>query len=514
MANSKLSLLTDGGDLLVSDNVPIERSGSNYRAQLPQNIRTTDSPTFAGVTISGGGEIDGLPAIPVGATSAISKAFFDSQSVKGALTKPNVDVATTANVTLSGEQTIDGVLTSTSRILVKDQTDPTENGIYVTASGAWARAVDLDNSPSSEIFNGVWTTIDGGTVNDGRSYRITSTGTGTDNVHTVTTDDIDWGVTDINFVAGTGITKVGATISTSSAQTHVTSLGTLTTLTVDDITVNGNAITSSGASSLTITALAGQAVAIEGVSFDGGVITGVSALTATALTGTLQTPAQANITSVGTLTSLDVSGNANFEANVIVNSDVDSNHYLSVGSADSMEVHGKNWVRLYTGDGANNAALYARGTGAAVYLPQYTTNGTVSTTGGSGLLSVSSDIRLKNIIKDSPYGLKEVLKMRPVIYEMKDNLGKLRLGFIANWLEKHLPEAIDGKKHEYIWEVNEDGSPKTDKNGKLIYKKDENGNKIPRYRGFEDRAVLASVVGAIQDLDSKIEAIKKQKAVT
>ncbi|GAH59053.1 unnamed protein product, partial [marine sediment metagenome] len=41
-----------------------------------------------------------------------------------------VAVATTETITLSGEQTIDGILTSEDRVLVKDQTDPTENGIY------------------------------------------------------------------------------------------------------------------------------------------------------------------------------------------------------------------------------------------------------------------------------------------------------------------------------------------------------------------------------------------------
>jgi hypothetical protein len=58
--------------------------------------------------------------------------------------KADVVNATTANITLSGEQTIDGVLTSTSRILVKDQSSTSQNGIYVTAAGAWARAADMD----------------------------------------------------------------------------------------------------------------------------------------------------------------------------------------------------------------------------------------------------------------------------------------------------------------------------------------------------------------------------------
>ncbi len=53
-------------------------------------------------------------------------------------------VASTANLTLSGEQTIDGVLTSTNRVLVKNQTLTQNNGVYVTAAGAWTRATDSD----------------------------------------------------------------------------------------------------------------------------------------------------------------------------------------------------------------------------------------------------------------------------------------------------------------------------------------------------------------------------------
>ncbi|MER8602808.1 right-handed parallel beta-helix repeat-containing protein [Mesorhizobium sp. M1233] len=57
-----------------------------------------------------------------------------------------VAVATTANITLSGEQTINGVLTAASRVLVKNQTAGAENGVYVSAAGAWARASDADTS--------------------------------------------------------------------------------------------------------------------------------------------------------------------------------------------------------------------------------------------------------------------------------------------------------------------------------------------------------------------------------
>jgi hypothetical protein len=77
------------------------------------------------------------------AAAAISAATA-SAAASGIFWKAPVVVASTANLTLSGEQTIDGVLTSASRVLVKNQTAPAENGVYVTAAGAWARSTPLD----------------------------------------------------------------------------------------------------------------------------------------------------------------------------------------------------------------------------------------------------------------------------------------------------------------------------------------------------------------------------------
>lgn len=69
-----------------------------------------------------------------------------------------IDVRTSTfglgNITLSGEQTLNGFLTSASRVLVTDQTLGEDNGIYITAAGAWARATDYDGNPDSEIANG------------------------------------------------------------------------------------------------------------------------------------------------------------------------------------------------------------------------------------------------------------------------------------------------------------------------------------------------------------------------
>ena len=88
---------------------------------------------------------ENLPTVSADATTANQLVRFSQLSglLNGIQHKDACVVRTTANITLSGEQTIDGVLTSTERILVMAQTDLSENGIYVTAAGAWARAADM-----------------------------------------------------------------------------------------------------------------------------------------------------------------------------------------------------------------------------------------------------------------------------------------------------------------------------------------------------------------------------------
>ncbi|MDF3420143.1 hypothetical protein HKX23_17480 [Sulfitobacter sp. KE29] len=105
-------------------------------------------------------------------------------AVKASFTRNEaVACATTANITLSGEQTIDDVTTSASRVLVKDQTVPAENGIYVTASGAWARASDMD---AAGKVQGAAVYVTGGTVGAGKTLYTGS------EVTTIGADAIAW----------------------------------------------------------------------------------------------------------------------------------------------------------------------------------------------------------------------------------------------------------------------------------------------------------------------------------
>lgn len=80
---------------------------------------------------------------PTNGTDAATKTYVDDL-VNGLAWKDAALVATTSNITLSGEQTIDGVLTSASRVLVKNQSSGQENGVYDSAAGAWTRTTDAD----------------------------------------------------------------------------------------------------------------------------------------------------------------------------------------------------------------------------------------------------------------------------------------------------------------------------------------------------------------------------------
>ena len=82
--------------------------------------------------------------------------------------KKSVKVATTANITLSGLQTIDGVLlVNGDRVLVKNQTAFPENGIYIALSGTWGRSTAADGS--NEIDSAI-VGVEAGTVNGGLFY--------------------------------------------------------------------------------------------------------------------------------------------------------------------------------------------------------------------------------------------------------------------------------------------------------------------------------------------------------
>ncbi|MCL1861774.1 MAG: phage tail protein, partial [Proteobacteria bacterium] len=85
--------------------------------------------------------------------------------------KDSARVATTGAVSLSGLQAIDGVaLSPGSRVLVKDQSDASSNGIYIASAGAWARATDADTS--SKVTPGLFLAIEEGDAHGGSMWQL------------------------------------------------------------------------------------------------------------------------------------------------------------------------------------------------------------------------------------------------------------------------------------------------------------------------------------------------------
>jgi len=206
---SKRAIGSSGNFLRVSGGLPVWATAASTDLSDTANIALLNATqTFSGTNTFSSNIV--VPTTPTLGTHAASKDYVDS-IVANQRTK-QVRVATTANITLSGEQTIDGILTSASRVLVKNQSTQAENGIYVSAAGAWARAADMD--AASEV-DATFLVVEDGTVGAGTIWLTAS------EVTTLGTDAIVF--TQINsatdIVAGAGLTKSGLTLDIGTAST-------------------------------------------------------------------------------------------------------------------------------------------------------------------------------------------------------------------------------------------------------------------------------------------------------
>lgn len=169
------------------------------------------------------------------------KTYVDTVA-QGLDAKQSVLVATTANITLSGEQTIDGTLTSGSRALVWKQSTASQNGIYVTAAGAWTRSTDADawtELPGAFVF------VEKGTLYGDCGFVCTVDAGGTIGSTSVTFTQFSGAGT---YTASTGLTLTGTAFSIDSTVATLTGSQALT-----NKTYNGNTWTA-GSGVLTLAA--------------------------------------------------------------------------------------------------------------------------------------------------------------------------------------------------------------------------------------------------------------------
>lgn len=150
-------------------------------------------------------------ADPNSPQDAVTKAYADAL-IQGYKWKDPVRVATTANITLSGAQTIDGVAVAAGdRVLVKSQTAAAANGIYVAAIGTWSRATDFD--ASSEVL-GASCFVSEGTTGGNTVWVLTTDGPITLGTSALAFTQTNGGT---SYSAGTGITIAGGVVAIDTA---------------------------------------------------------------------------------------------------------------------------------------------------------------------------------------------------------------------------------------------------------------------------------------------------------
>ena len=257
-----LTVSTSNGTVTLTLNVADTDSAGLLPAAMWQMLTDATDDATASKLVKRDSNGNAKVATPTDAAHIATKGYVDAAR-QGLDVKASVRVASVAPVAIASAleagDIIDGVtLVAGDRVLLKDQSTASENGIYVAvASGAASRADDADTS--AKVTTGMFTFVAEGTVNGDNGFVLT------------TNDTITLGTTGLTFVqfsgagqviAGAGLTKSGNTLdvvgtadritvntdsvdiaSTYVGQSTITTLGTITTGTWDATTV---AVTAGG----------------------------------------------------------------------------------------------------------------------------------------------------------------------------------------------------------------------------------------------------------------------------
>ncbi len=206
---TKLTIDTKGrvtaATVLLSSDLPSHNHTSTDITDFHTAVRTNRLDQMAVPTASlnlNSQKITNL-ADPTNPQDAATKNYVDS-AVAGFDWKNSVKACTTANITLSGTQTIDGIaVIAGDRVLVKDQTTQSQNGIYIVSASAWSRSTDTDawnEIVSAAVF------IEQGSVNGDTAWVCTSDQGGTLGTTSVVFSQFTGAAL---IIAGNGLSKTG-----------------------------------------------------------------------------------------------------------------------------------------------------------------------------------------------------------------------------------------------------------------------------------------------------------------
>jgi len=213
---------------------------------------TINSTTIGATTPSTAAFTSGtVAAAPVGATDLVNKQYVDYFAA-GLSWKQPANAASTVNIaSLSGLQTVDTVsLVAGNTVLVKNQTNAADNGIYLVSSGAWTRSIGAD---TWDEYVGAIIFIVSGTQADSAWYSMAQPG------GTLGVTAINWSNFTVSaiYTAGTGLTLTGTVFSitntavTAAAYGSATQVGTFTVNAQGQLTLAGNTTITPAVGSIT-----------------------------------------------------------------------------------------------------------------------------------------------------------------------------------------------------------------------------------------------------------------------
>jgi hypothetical protein len=324
------------------------------------------------------------------------------------------------------------------RILVKNEVTTANNGIYVRTSATVLTRADDFNTPT-EMAGGDFTFVTAGTVYDNTGWVMP------DPVTTVGTSPVVW----VQFsgagtyTAGTGLTLTGSVFSISNTAVTAGAYGNgdyNATFTVNgqgqlsaaaNVAITANAANLSGTTlkSTIVTSSLTSVGTLTSLSISGNANIGNVGATAgifSTIAGSLTTAAQGNITSLGTLSSLSVSGNANVgnigATNLVGTLTTGSQtNITAVGTLASLSVSGNITAgnvsaTTFTGalSGAATSATTA-GTVTTASQPNITSVGTLTSLSSSGnvtagnlitggLITVTGNVTGGNLVSTGSIG--------------------------------------------------------------------------------------------------------------
>ena len=403
--------LQDNFVTFIGQNKPFSATIDPDQSGLNITNSTINSTTIGAITPSTGNftnisTVTGtISTTPSAATDIANKQYVD-YALLGISWKAPAKAATTTNITLSGPQTIDTVsVVAGDTVLVKDQTNPAQNGIYTVQTGAWTYATG--STTWAQYIGAVIYIIAGGQAT--AAFYTTAQPGGTLGVTAMNWYNLSFSS---SYTAGTGLTLIGTQFSITPVGTAAT-YGSASSVPVFTTNASGQV------SSVTNTAISIANTQVTGlgtlstqnassVAITGGTINGTTIGATTASTGAFTTLDGTTITAstqfsgagtglTGTATSLSIGGNA---ATATSATSATTATNLAGGATGSLPYQSGAGATTFLAAGSNGQVLTLAGgvpswaAGASGTVTSVTGTGTVSGISLSGTVTSSGSLTL------------------------------------------------------------------------------------------------------------------------